>query len=335
MESASGVALEASNAVTLLEDLAVECCRAVDFAIAAIATEPGWKSPEQAEMAEQAEQASQRTKVLAPVPFLVTFQKENGHKKQKREESQRIERLAKGKHIMLEKVIGSGQMVPIVAKDIVKTDPALPENVAEQRIEKKGEKAYQDRYRIKKTGEVHPEKSSKEKRCKDVILQVAPQPQKRRAFTNFCCDQVKDGSERTDPAAEEAADDYGEDEHEYARHQNPRVTPGGKKIGYENEGVGAEETVNCDGDFILAAIIGHDKENKKRGKKNKLGDARCGELHDHISGIRDVEANVSWLQLVSVWYLVKLLTAQCLRFYDLHFIQIYLPQAPFMRSCGD
>ncbi len=178
--------LKTSDAVTLLENLAVECGGTDRFAIAAISTEPGREPPEDAEIAEQTEKRAQRAKVLAPVSSFITFQKENGCEEKEREKSQGVERLPKRKHIVLEKVIASGEIIPIVTQEIVKADPALPKKVAEHRVEEKSEKAYKECDRIQEACQIQPEESSEEKRCEQVIFQVAPEPAPEAQFCVSC-----------------------------------------------------------------------------------------------------------------------------------------------------
>ena len=131
IEATSGVALETSDAVTLLENLTVKRGGTMLFAIAAVCAESGRKPSEDAEMGHQAEQAPQGAEILAPIAPLIAFKKKDGRKEEERQECQRVKCLPKGKQIVPEKGIASIEDVPVVTKKTVKAYPALTEKVTD------------------------------------------------------------------------------------------------------------------------------------------------------------------------------------------------------------
>ena len=241
------------------------------FAVITARAEPAWQSLEGRESCRQGKEAPQRAETPAPGSPAKQFQYEDAGKNDERQKGKGVKGLAKGQHVVAEKPVSTIQIVSIVAEYVIKSGPPLPHGLADHGIKKKGKESHKNCQGVEKARQVDIQQGSEKERQKQVVPGIASnEAGNRRNLWNAFCSQVKDCTQRTEPTAEESAEEHCGNQDQHGRQEEQGEGFCRENVACHDEGVKAKEDIDGKGYFILAAVIGQHEEYKEDGEEKDL-----------------------------------------------------------------
>ncbi len=113
------LAVHAEYTVALLKRLGIKAGGTDLFALAAVRAQPSRDPSEYGKISHDAKERTKGAEVLAPVPLLIPFEKEDADEKDEREKGEGIEGLPERQDVMLQEREEDVEVFSFIAQDAV------------------------------------------------------------------------------------------------------------------------------------------------------------------------------------------------------------------------